>query len=199
MLLTLMGAVAVSGVVEAPVGSSLRSLVMASGGLTVARPSAILVGGYAGAWLEPSTSWDLPFSAAGLRPAGAEPGVGLVAVLPERTCPVSETARLAAWLSGEGAQQCGPCFNGLPAIARAAATLARGGAEAAPTPALLARWAGMVEGRGACHHPDGVVRLVRSLLAAFPDEVARHAAARGCSFGSDPFLPLPSHGGDEWR
>ncbi|HQR26105.1 MAG TPA: NADH-ubiquinone oxidoreductase-F iron-sulfur binding region domain-containing protein, partial [Nocardioides sp.] len=36
--------------------------------------------------------------------------------------------------------------------------------------------AGVVVRRGACAHPDGTVRLVRSLLAAFPGEVAEHAA-----------------------
>jgi len=39
--------------------------------------------------------------------------------------------------------------------------------------------AGLVVRRGACAHPDGTVRLVRSLLSAFHQEVAEHATG-GC-------------------
>ena len=58
----------------------------------------------------------------------------------------------------------------------------------------LKRWSGsqnLVEGRGACHHPDGTVRFVRSALVVFEPEISRHA--RGICSATDrrPFLPLP--------
>src|SRR3712207_7083787 len=34
--------------------------------------------------------------------------------------------------------------------------------------------AAVIHGRGACAHPDGTSRLVRSLFEAFPAEVDRH-------------------------
>ena len=55
----------------------------------------------------------------------------------------------------------------------------------------LARWSGQVEGRGACHHPDGVVRFLRSALAVFvarlrgppaPRPLRRLRARAACSF-----------------
>src|SRR5205823_1194284 len=80
---------------------------------------------------------------------------------------------VARYLALESAGQCGPCFNGLPRIAAAVDHLA------GPRPdqrarADLERWAGLVTGRGACHHPDGSVRFIRSALHVFAAEAALH-------------------------
>jgi NADH:ubiquinone oxidoreductase subunit F (NADH-binding) len=95
------------------------------------------------------------------------------------------------YLALESAGQCGPCFNGLPRMAGALEELAapRPGAQVR---ADLERWSGLVEGRGACRHPDGTVRLVRSALWVFTAEIDRHA--EGCCTGTSrqPFLPLPT-------
>ena len=40
--------------------------------------------------------------------------------------------------------------------------------------------AALVEGRGACHHPDGATRLVASATSTFADDLAAHAAGRPC-------------------
>jgi NADH:ubiquinone oxidoreductase subunit F (NADH-binding) len=111
-------------------------------------------------------------------------------VLPHSACGLIETARVTRYLAAESAGQCGPCLNGLPRIAAAMAELAsprprRGTVQA------VERWAGLVTGRGACHHPDGTARLVRSALAVFGAELSRHAGGR-CSAATDrPVLPLP--------
>jgi hypothetical protein len=56
----------------------------------------------------------------------------------------------------------------------------------------LSRWAGLVEGRGACHHPDGTVRFIGSALRVFAAEVRQHERGR-CTTASDlPFLPVPA-------
>ena len=89
---------------------------------------------------------------------------------PNDACGVCETARVARWLADESAGQCGPCVHGLPSIASGLTELA----GLRPRAAILAdveRWAGLVVGRGACAHPDGTVRLVRSALTTFADEL----------------------------
>jgi NADH:ubiquinone oxidoreductase subunit F (NADH-binding) len=195
VLVSVAGCVADPGVVEAEVGTSLAALVQACGGTADPGVSALLVGGYAGSWVHPDLAAVTAFSVAGLAPLGAAPGAGLLAVLPAHACLATETARLVTWLASEGAGQCGPCLNGLPALAGAARTLAGSGTDAGAAAARLDRWAAMVDGRGACHHPDGVSRLVRSLLRGLPDEVSRHATGGRCA-DAPPHgvLPLPG-----WR
>ena len=47
-------------------------------------------------------------------------------------------------------------------------------------------------GRGACRHPDGVARLVRSALSVFAADAAAHAAGRPCEGRHAPsVLPFP--------
>jgi NADH:ubiquinone oxidoreductase subunit F (NADH-binding) len=152
---------------------------------------AVLVGGYHGAWLPAAQAAQLTLSNAQLRPAGAFTGAGVLAALPADRCGLIESARVARYLALESAGQCGPCRSGLPSIAAAMADVA----GRRPEPRVLdnlTRWAGLVEGRGACHHPDGTVRFLRSALRVFGPEVQLHQQGR-CSAGTDrPFLPVPA-------
>jgi NADH:ubiquinone oxidoreductase subunit F (NADH-binding) len=118
-----------------------------------------------------------------------------VAALSRDTCGLLELARVARWLANQNAGQCGPCVNGLPAIADAVEALyagdRSGGAER-----QLRRWLEMVQGRGACKHPDGVARFVGSGLRAFADDIERHRRHGPCPT-PHPVLPVPATGG--WR
>jgi NADH:ubiquinone oxidoreductase subunit F (NADH-binding) len=151
----------------------------------------VLVGGYHGAWLSPEQAGRLTLSNADLRPLGAAVGAGVLAALPVDRCGLVESARVVRYLALESAGQCGPCLNGLPRIAANVTQLAR----LRSTPADrddLQRWSSLVERRGACHHPDGTVRFLRSALTVFADEITLHEAGR-CSAGShEPFLPIPA-------
>lgn len=171
---------------EVPVGTPLRNL--------VAGPfQALLAGGYAGGWLSPAAAAGARLLRADLVPLGATTGCGALVALPQWACPVAETARLARWLAGESAGQCGPCVFGLDAIAAALQSL-RGPRPPRRDPLPdLRRWCGEVAGRGACGHPDGGVRMVRSALRVFAaelDDHARRGARDRCS--AEPFLPLPA-------
>jgi NADH:ubiquinone oxidoreductase subunit F (NADH-binding) len=182
LLVTVSGAVARPGVYEVAIGSPLGELVRTAGGRQPATP--VLVGGYFGSWLGAGDAISARLSNQSLRPFGAALGCGAVVVLDEDACGVGETARVLAWLAGQSAGQCGPCVYGLAAIATATGRLrdGHGGAEAI---ALLRRWAGQIEGRGACRLPDGAVRLLRSALDVFDDDVRLHlrgACLRGSSW-----------------
>jgi hypothetical protein len=50
---------------------------------------------------------------------------------------------------------------------------------------------GLVEGRGACRHPDGVARFVRTALRVFENHTSLHLQRGPCHSTAPPFLPLP--------
>ncbi len=189
-LVTLTGAVAYPGVFEVACDTRLVDLVAAAGGAT-APARAILVGGYFGDWVDGQALPALRLDHAGLAAFGARRGAGVIALLPESACGPAETARVLAYLAGESAGQCGPCSNGLPAIAGMVRRLVDGDA---PAGALddLRRWQSLVRGRGACRLPDGAVRFAASALAVFAAEFAdhqRHGSCDGCA--APAWLPVP--------
>jgi NADH:ubiquinone oxidoreductase subunit F (NADH-binding) len=187
MLVTLIGALKQPGVYEIGIGTPLRDVLELAGG-PAAPLGALLLGGYFGSWADPAAAAPLPFSAEGLSAAGASPGAGLVAALPRDCCGLAETARVTRYLADESAGQCGPCVFGLSAIAGELEALAAGRYF---QPSRLQRWLAQAEGRGACHHPDGAVRMVRSALTVFGPEIDRHARGLCCGRRPAGVLPVP--------
>jgi NADH:ubiquinone oxidoreductase subunit F (NADH-binding) len=171
-------------VVEAEIGVPLRTLIPAK-----ENAQAVLIGGYHGTWLPDDNKITLDNKTLGQH--GAAVGAGVIAALPADRCGLAEAARVVRYLAAESAGQCGPCLNGLPRIAAAMAVLA-GSGHHSQVRTDLERWAGLVTGRGACNHPDGTVRFVRSTLTVFAPEIARHAQGHCSATNSKPFLPLPA-------
>jgi NADH:ubiquinone oxidoreductase subunit F (NADH-binding) len=170
---------------EVPLGIPLRDLTG-----EVSADSAVLIGGYHGTWLTGGEARQLTLDDRSLARARARVGAGIVITLPPDRCGLVETATVVRYLALESAGQCGPCLNGLPRIAAALAEIA-GGRARPQAVADVERWSGLVTGRGACHHPDGAARFVRSALRTFAAEVDRHQRGR-CSGGvTRPFLPVP--------
>ena len=177
-LITLSGAVERPGVYEIEHGMPLSELLSTAG---VEQPlRAVLLGGYFGSWLPAGEIANLRLSPSDLRPHGAGLGAGVIVALPATTCPVNETARIIDWFDDQNAGQCGPCVNGLGAIADTVGEIAAGTATAAAREELD-RWTHELPGRGACQHPDGAVKFVRSAMKVFANEFADHAVHGACS------------------
>jgi len=195
VLLSVSGHASNGGVMEVPIGLPLTS-VLRMAGTDLDQLGAVLVGGYFGSWIDVATAASVTASHASLRAVGGSLGCGVVFALPRGRCGLAETARVARWLAGENAGQCGPCMNGLPAMADAMDHLVAGGRHAAWALLRLQELFGLVEGRGACRHPDGAVRLVRSALQVFAADAQAHAHGQPCA-PSPAWLPAPAPGG--WR
>ena len=199
MLVTLSGAVTSPGVYEVAMGTPLPQVVHAAGGATHG-VSAVLVGGYYGTWVAESDAVEARLCNESLQRLGARVGCGSLIVFPVGDCGLGATAQILTWLAGETAQQCGPCMHGLPALANAANALAVGAYDATPQ-RLLLRWSSQIEGRGGCRMPDGAVRLLRSALSVFADDVILHSNGRSCGAPSgESLLELPPHRPNrDWR
>ncbi|CAN5418906.1 NADH-quinone oxidoreductase subunit NuoF family protein [soil metagenome] len=153
-LLTLVGTRGGHRVVEVALGSRLGEAI---GAERLRHPA--LLGGFHGAWATPDDLATMTVST-GL-------GAGVVLSLTDGECPGDVTRQITRYLAGQSAGRCGPCRNGLPALASA---LEDG------DPLRADELQRQVDGRGACAHPDGTARLVRSLLTTFPGCLRAHEA-----------------------
>jgi NADH:ubiquinone oxidoreductase subunit F (NADH-binding) len=167
------------GVREIELGTTVAE-VAAGAGAQFTDVQAVLLGGYFGGWVRRDEAWSLALDPATVREAGRSFGCGVVSVLSHDVCGVRATARIADYMAGQSAAQCGPCVFGLRAIADATGRIA-GGVAGADDLDRIERWAGQLAGRGACRHPDGAVGLLKSALELFGDEFQLHQRARRCS------------------
>lgn len=188
VLLSVSGSAKRAAVVEVPTGVPLGAV------LDICEAPAgdgVLVGGYHGMWLDAETAYTVPVSREGLASVSGTLGSGIVLPLGEGTCPLGEVSRIASYLAGESAGQCGPCKLGLPTIARALSQLVdgSGGVEALD---VARRAAASANRRGACSHPDGTVRFVLSALEVFTEDLAAHVFHTTCGRPVRGILPLPA-------
>jgi NADH:ubiquinone oxidoreductase subunit F (NADH-binding) len=177
-LVTVGGAVAAPGVYEIEHGLPLNALLADVGGCSEP-PRAFLLGGYGGAWIDAADAAAGRLSPRELAPLRARLGPGIVYVLPDSACPVAETTRLAGWLADQSSGQCGPCVNGLRAIANELERVGTGSAGPRALAEIL-RWCGLAAGRGACAQPDGAASFVTSAVRVFRDELSDHARHGPC-------------------
>lgn len=117
VMLTVSGAVARPMVIEVPTGVPLRYVLQLAGAPPV--PQGVLTGGYHGKWIDAATVDEAIVSRNSLQQVGGSLGAGAILPIGQDTCPLGESLRVAQWLAEESAGQCGPCYLGLPAAARA--------------------------------------------------------------------------------
>jgi NADH:ubiquinone oxidoreductase subunit F (NADH-binding) len=152
-------------------------------------PQALLLGGYAGTWVNGASAWNTLIDRHALREVAAPIGCGLIAVLDYQACGLAETARLLEWMANESSGQCGSCATGLAAVAELMQLLCQGHAHTRDVERLR-QLAVEIRGRGACAHPTGAIELLESALDTFDDEVRWHLRGHRCAaFG----VGLPIH------
>lgn len=153
------GAVGSPGVVELPVTATLADLAASAGGV-VGNPSALITGGWHGRWVTWPAVADVPLTRAALAEVGGRWGAGAFVWIPEDLALDEALAGVAEELAAGTAGQCGPCWRGLPEVARTAVAVAQGAASVQALSDLLTE----VDGRGICAHPGAAAQAIASAV-----------------------------------
>lgn len=172
-------------VMETPTGVPLSYILQLCG---IDPGQGVLVGGYHGKFLSREGAYSALVSRESMEAHGAALGAGAVYPIPEETCPLGETARVAQWMGAESAGQCGPCALGLPALATALNDILAGGGRRSLEEVNY--YIEAVNRRGACSHPDGTSRFIASALQTFQEDLAAHVLGNGCGRTVMGALPL---------
>ena len=129
-LVTISGAVEHPGVVEIDRGTPLIDI--ADRAAPIGPPQALLVGGYGGAWVDPDALHDARTRRCRCAPSVPRRASASSSCSARTPAGSMESARIAHYLAGQSAGQCGPCVYGLPAIADDLTRLARGAGRRRP-------------------------------------------------------------------
>ena len=191
MLLTVTGRWSDPRIVEAPLGIPLGEA-LGLRAIDSDRVQGVLLGGYGGGWITAGEALAMPLTEESARALGSSLGPGVVVLLPAEVCPLVEVSRVVRYLEGQGAGQCGPCVNGLDALASAVELIAVQPRSIGDPGSMISTLCSLVEGRGACRHPDGVARFVRTASRVFDDHIRLHLRRGPCHTTTPAFLPLPA-------
>jgi NADH-quinone oxidoreductase subunit F len=114
-VLGLTGKIVNNGMVEVPMGTTLRKVIFDIGGGVPGgkRFKAIQTGGPSGGCL-PESALDLPVDFEALSKAGSIMGSGAIAVMDEDTCMVNAAQGFLSFCRDESCGKCVPCREGLP-------------------------------------------------------------------------------------
>ncbi|MGW5383438.1 NADH-ubiquinone oxidoreductase-F iron-sulfur binding region domain-containing protein [Nocardia sp. NPDC003963] len=158
-LFTVTGRVAAPGVYEMALGAPVSELVRAAGGGRAPLTGALLGGWFNGLSVGDPGALECCYDA--MRAAGTGLGCAAVTVFGPRDDLVSVAGELSGWFQAESALQCGSCFSGTKAIARAFRQVLRG-EDPERHLADLTRWGSTLSGRGVCGFIDGAAALART-------------------------------------
>jgi NADH:ubiquinone oxidoreductase subunit F (NADH-binding)/Pyruvate/2-oxoacid:ferredoxin oxidoreductase delta subunit len=180
---SLVGAVKNTGLVEVPLGITLREMVYGIGGGMIGRRplKAIQTGGPSGGCL-PETLLDLPVDYEKLGEAGSMMGSGGMIVIDAGTCMVDLARFFLAFTADESCGKCAPCREGTRHMLRILTRICEGKAGSDDLP-LLSRLASAVKAASLCGLGSTAPNPVLTALAYFRPEFEAHIRDRKCPAG----------------
>jgi NADH:ubiquinone oxidoreductase subunit F (NADH-binding) len=167
MLVQVTGTVVRPGVIEVPLGTSLRDLLDLAGGAS-GTLKALLVGGPTGGFL-PAASIDLPLAYGPLREAGALVGSGAILAVDAGTSIVELATLLTRYLSDEACGKTIPCRIGTRRLAELGDGLCTGLCRPSDL-ALIADLAADIRDGALCGLEAGAINPLVSGMRYFREE-----------------------------
>lgn len=183
---TLAGDIVRPGVVEMPVGVTLRKLVYDAGGGVAAGAEfkAVQTGGVTGGWL-PATALDLSADDEHLRAAGSALGSGSLVVADSRSCAVDLVRRSYAVIDDESCGLCVICREGTMQMAEMLTDITTGRGAGGDIDLLL-ELARNLALTGPCDWGKAAANPLLTALTHFRDEFEAHVNEKTCPAGVCP-------------
>ncbi|HWQ30254.1 MAG TPA: NADH-ubiquinone oxidoreductase-F iron-sulfur binding region domain-containing protein [Negativicutes bacterium] len=180
---SLVGKVKNTGLVEVPMGTTLRSLIMDIGGGIIGdrRFKAVQTGGPSGGCI-PEKHLDLQVDFHSLESVGSMMGSGGMIVMDDRTCMVEVAKYYVKFLSEESCGKCVPCREGLRRMLEILEGIARGEGKESDLE-LLSELGEMMTEASLCALGKTAPNPVLTTLMYFRDEYLEHIADKNCPAG----------------
>jgi NADH-quinone oxidoreductase subunit F len=185
---SLVGKVKRTGLVEVPMGASLRHLIYdIGGGVKGDRPfKAVQTGGPSGGCL-PSSMLDLPVDFDTLASHGAMMGSGGMIIMDDHDCMVEVARYYVNFLSEESCGKCTPCREGLRQILRILTDITEGQGQEGDIE-LLEQLGATIADASLCALGGSAPNPVLSTIKHFRDEYEAHIKEHRCPAGVCPSL-----------
>lgn len=180
------------GVVELPMGVSLRELIDEHGGgmKNGGKLKAVIPGGSSTPVLT-ADEIDVNMDFESLAAAGTMLGSGGVIVMDDSTCMVWALANLAEFYAHESCGQCTPCREGVPWMRDVLARLEAGRGRADDLDILM-DVAGNISGNTVCPLGDAAAMPVESFVTKFLAEFKEHIDGQCCPLKAQPLAKVAS-------
>ncbi len=191
-LFSLAGKVKNTGLVEIPMGTSVRDVVFeVGGGILGDNPiKAVQTGGPSGGCI-PESMLDLPLTYEGLVEAGTIMGSGGMIVMDSETCMVDIARFFLEFTTKESCGKCTPCREGTEKMLEIMERICAGEAEEDDI-ALLERLANGVAATSLCGLGQTAPNPAKSTLKYFKEEYLAHIRDKYCPAGVCKKL-VPGH------
>ena len=179
-IFSLVGKIRNTGLVEVPMGMSIRQIVYDIGGgpSGKARVKAVQTGGPSGGCI-PASRFDLPIDYDSLAEAGSIMGSGGMIVMDEGTCMVDVAKYFMNFLKGESCGKCFTCRKGTQRMYEILDDISRGAGTLEHLD-LLEELALVVKDTTMCGLGQTASNPVLSTLRYFRDEYERHVVDKAC-------------------
>ncbi len=180
---SLVGKVKNTGLVEVPMGTTLRSIIFDIGGGILDNKDfkAVQTGGPSGGCL-PAKLLDLPVDFDSLTQEGSMMGSGGMIVMDENTCMVDIARYFTEFLTEESCGKCAACRNGLKRLSEILERICEGDGQSNDL-VLLNDLLDVLEKGSLCGLGKSAPNPVRSTLNHFCDEYIAHIEEKKCPAG----------------